>query len=69
MEIGDVEIPLEFLYDVPDLRSFRALNLDGKLINLIECRFRDLQERVPLRSFDIHFDDEVTAGVAVSREL
>src|SRR6185295_7723349 len=41
----------------------------GQLVNLIEYRLRGLHEGIPLSTFHIHLEDQVTSSVAVSVNL
>src|SRR6185503_13928596 len=47
----------------------RTVKLDGELVDPIEGRLRQVQERLPFRAFDVHFDDQMPPAISVPVDL
>ena len=69
VEIHEIEVPFQFLEHLHNLRVIEAVHLHRNLGNRGQQIVRDRENRIPFRAFNIHFDDQTPAAVAVLPDL
>ncbi len=69
VEIHEIEVPFQFPEHLHNLRVIEAVHLHRNLGNRRQQLVRDREERIPFRAFNVHFDDQTPASVAVLPDL
>ena len=69
VQVGDVEGLLQLRHGGDESRFVDAMKLDGQLVDSPQLIVGESKKALPLRPFDVHFDDQLLARVAVLPHL